>query len=80
MKKWFLPEDITEDYIKSVTAEELVIDSNGVKKWILRRKRNDFLDCEKYMLALTYILGFHISIKPNNETEPIERRVLSKGI
>ena len=80
LKKWFLPEDITEDYIKSVTAEELVIDSNGVKKWILRRKRNDFLDCEKYMLALTYILGFHISIKPNNETEPRERRVLSKGI
>lgn len=78
-KKWFVNK-IDEDYAKSVTAEEMIINEKGKKEWILKHHRNDYLDCEKYMLALAHIMGLHITTGITKTSEPQSRTLLSGGI
>ena len=79
-KKWFVNK-VTEDYAKSVTAEEMIVQPDGKKEWILKHHRNDYLDCEKYMLALAHIMGLHIcNMNPKENKEKGNRKLLSGGI
>jgi len=53
---WHLPEDITEDYAKQVTAEAPVNKPSGQVVWVRNRKDNHMLDCEAMQVAAAYML------------------------
>lgn len=46
---FLLCRDVSDTYLKEITAEEIVTTKNRVE-WI-KKRTNDFLDCEKYILA-----------------------------
>jgi phage terminase large subunit GpA-like protein len=53
---WHVPEDVTEDYCKQVTAEAPVVKPSGQVVWIRNRKDNHYLDCESMQVAAAYML------------------------
>lgn len=54
--KWHIPNDVTEDYCKQVTAEAPVSKPSGQVVWIRNRKDNHYLDCEAMQVAGAYMM------------------------
>jgi len=50
--RWYIPRDVDEFYIKSVTAEEKIKLKSGKTKWRSTFRHNHYLDCEKIQLAI----------------------------
>lgn len=75
-KCWFLPEDVEDDFIKQLTAEELVVDKRGRQIWKERNKQNHYLDAEKLNMVAAMTKGV---FDPTN-TKTIAERVVQKGI
>lgn len=71
---WHLPEDITENYCKQVTAEAIVHKPSGQSVWVRNRKDNHKLDCEGMQVAAAYMFGLHKKRRPKHmqkqEAEP----------
>jgi len=57
--RWWVPQDVSDDYCSQVTAETRVAKPSGAAVWIKVRPQNHFLDCEAGNVALAQILGFH---------------------
>ena len=75
---WHLPNDITEDYCRQVTAEAPVNKPSGQVVWIRNRKANHKLDCEGMQVAGAHMLQLHEISNPE-QAKPITR-VQSKPI
>lgn len=75
-KSWFLPEDVEEDFIKQLTAEELCVNKRGQQFWKERSHQNHYLDTEKLNIIAAQYKGI---FDPENK-QVISNRVTQKGI
>lgn len=57
--RWWVPEDVSDDYCLQVTAETRIAKPSGAAIWVKVRSENHFLDCEAGNVALAQVLGFH---------------------
>jgi phage terminase large subunit GpA-like protein len=57
--RWWVPEDVTDDYCLQVTAESRVVKASGRPVWVRVRPENHFLDCEVINAAMAQSLGVH---------------------
>jgi phage terminase large subunit GpA-like protein len=57
--RWWVPEDVTDDYCLQVTAEARVMKPSGQAVWVRVRGENHFLDCEVINVAMAQSLGVH---------------------
>lgn len=60
---WLVPEDVSDDYCKQVTAEALMTLPSGRQKWVKTRMHNHKFDCEVLQALLAQILNVR-SLKP----------------
>jgi phage terminase large subunit GpA-like protein len=54
---WYLPHDVTEDYMRQVVSETRVRLASGRIKWVRRSRENHFLDCESMNAAGAHLLN-----------------------
>lgn len=54
-----LDKDTTDDYLKQITAEQMVINPKGVRSWKQIRSDNHYLDAEVNNAAAAYSLQVH---------------------
>lgn len=72
---FLLCRDVSDEYLKEITGEELVKTGNKIE-WI-KKRTNDFMDCEKYILAgALYVL--HIGERKKKKRNGI--RVIRNGV
>lgn len=69
---WYVPEDVTDDYCKQVTAEARVLKPSGQAVWIKVRPENHFLDCEAGNAAVAYSLGLNRRV-PKKPAAPVAK-------
>lgn len=73
--RWWVPEDVDEDYCLQMTAETRVQKPSGLAVWIRVRPENHYFDCEVINLAMAYSLGLHRSAARKTEAQtgaPVE--------
>lgn len=71
--RFWVPQDVTDDYCLQLTAETRVVKPSGQAIWVKVRPDNHYLDCEAINVAMAQSLGFHRRVKPlakATETEP----------
>jgi phage terminase large subunit GpA-like protein len=66
---WFLPEDESDEYLKSMRSEARVVKPSGRAVWILLHPANHFWDCEVNALACAYSLNFQMITSESVERE-----------
>lgn len=67
--RFWVPEDVSEDYCLQITAETRVPKPSGQATWIRIRPDNHYLDCEAINVAMAQSLGVHRKLKkPEIET------------
>lgn len=76
-KCWFLPEDVEDDFIRQLTAEELVIDKRGRQTWKEKSKQNHYLDTEKLNMVAAMTKGV---FDPNTAKVLTERVTQNNGV
>ena len=65
----------TEDYLKQITAEELMIKANGNRQWIQIRPDNHYLDCEVNAIGAASSLQVHtLRKKARKQTTPEDKK------
>lgn len=70
-----VPLNVDISWIKSMTAEERVYDPYGESfKWVVKRRRNDYLDCASYNVASSYIIKQQHRKELANEQKQTEQR------
>jgi phage terminase large subunit GpA-like protein len=57
--RFWVPQDVSDDYCSQVTAESRVLKPSGAATWIKVRPDNHYLDCETINFAMAQSLGFH---------------------
>jgi phage terminase large subunit GpA-like protein len=57
--RWWVPQDVTDDYCSQLTSETRVAKPSGAATWVKIRPENHLWDCETGNAALAQILGFH---------------------
>jgi phage terminase large subunit GpA-like protein len=57
--RFWVPQDVTDDYCLQLTAESRVSKPSGASIWIKVRPENHYLDCETINFAMAQSLGFH---------------------
>jgi phage terminase large subunit GpA-like protein len=57
--RFWVPQDVTEDYCMQLTAETRVMKPSGLATWVQVRPDNHYLDCEAINVAMAQSLGFH---------------------
>jgi phage terminase large subunit GpA-like protein len=57
--RFWVPEDVSDDYCQQLTAEARVIKPSGLAVWVRVRKENHYLDTEAINFAMAYSLGLH---------------------
>jgi phage terminase large subunit GpA-like protein len=67
--RFWVPEDVSDDYCLQVTAESRVSKPSGQAIWIKVRPENHFLDCEAINVAMAQSLGFHRRIRARKTDE-----------
>lgn len=68
---WHLPRDASEDYMRQVVSEELIVKASGQMTWIARRsKPNHYLDCEVLATAAAHALNLYARLTPVPEPKP----------
>ena len=61
--RFWVPEDVTDDYCLQLTAESRIQKPSGQSVWVKVRPDNHFLDCEAINVAMAQSLGFHRRVK-----------------
>jgi phage terminase large subunit GpA-like protein len=61
--RFWVPQDVTDDYCMQLTAETRVAKPSGAAVWVKVRGENHFLDCEAINVAMAQSLGFHRRVK-----------------
>ncbi len=67
--RFWVPEDVTDDYCQQLTAETRVSKPSGASVWIRVRPENHFLDCETINFAMAQSLGYHRRTRAPGKTE-----------
>lgn len=67
--RYWVPNDVTDDYCLQLTAESRVAKPSGAAVWVKVRNENHFLDCEAINVAMAQSLGFHRKVKPRSKDE-----------
>jgi phage terminase large subunit GpA-like protein len=62
--RFWVPQDVTDDYCMQLTAEARVPKPSGLAVWVKVRQENHFLDCEAINVAMAQSLGIHRRRKP----------------
>lgn len=62
-RRFWVPQDITDDYCMQLTSEARVPKPSGLAVWVKIRSENHFLDCEAINVAMAQSLGFHRRVK-----------------
>lgn len=57
--RFWVPQDVSEDYCLQLTAETRVMKASGLATWVRVRPDNHFLDCEAINVAMAHSLGVH---------------------
>jgi phage terminase large subunit GpA-like protein len=57
--RFWVPEDVTDDYCLQMTAETRVAKPSGRAVWVRVRPDNHYFDCETINVAMAQSLGFH---------------------
>lgn len=57
--RYWVPQDVSEDYCLQLTAETRVVKASGLATWVKVRGENHYLDCEAINVAMAHVLGFH---------------------
>jgi phage terminase large subunit GpA-like protein len=60
--RFWVPQDVTDDYCLQITAETRVAKPSGRAIWIKVRAQNHYLDCEAINVAMAYSMGLHRKI------------------
>ena len=55
--RFWVPQDVTDDYCLQLTAESRVAKASGQATWIKVRRENHWLDCEVINFAMAQSLG-----------------------
>lgn len=63
---WLVPDDVSDDYCKQVTAESLMTLPSGRQRWVKTRIDNHKFDCEVLQALLAQILNVR-QLKPAGE-------------
>jgi phage terminase large subunit GpA-like protein len=54
---WYLPHDITDDYLKQIVSEARIRLPSGRHQWVQRAKENHYLDCEAMQAAASHLIN-----------------------
>ena len=57
--RFWVPQDVSEDYCLQLTAETRVMKASGLATWVKVRPDNHYLDCEAINVAMAHSLGAH---------------------
>lgn len=69
--RFWVPQDVTDDYCLQLTAETRVVKPSGQATWVKVRPDNHYLDCEAINVAMAQSLGFHRRMrKPAGASAP----------
>lgn len=61
--RYWVPEDVSDDYCQQLTAESRVLKPSGAAVWIRVRPENHYLDCEAINVAMAQSLGYHRRVR-----------------
>ena len=67
--RFWVPQDVSEDYCMQLTAETRVPKPSGLAVWVKVRADNHFLDCEAINVAMAQSLGFHRRTRKSKQVE-----------
>lgn len=67
--RFWVPQDVTDDYCMQLTAEARVPKPSGLAIWVKVRQENHYLDCEAINVAMAQSLGVHRRRKPTAKVE-----------
>lgn len=70
--RFWVPQDVDEDYCLQVTAETRVPKPSGLAVWVKVRGENHYFDCEVINLAMAYSLGIHRRSRPKTAEQRVE--------
>lgn len=65
---WLLPEDVTEDYCRSIVAEQKMLLPSGRTRWVRTSKENHLFDCEVLQVLLAHMLDVR-HLRPKGEED-----------
>lgn len=77
--RWWVPDDIDEDYCRQVTAEQLVLDRQSFR-WVKVQRDNHYLDCEVLAAAAAHQKKVYDLPPLSKAGVKAERRLLGAGI
>jgi phage terminase large subunit GpA-like protein len=78
--RFWVPQDVTEDYCMQLTAEARVPKPSGLATWVKIRAENHYLDCEAINVAMAQSLGVHRRRKPQAvDAKPAPGDAISDG-
>ena len=75
--RWMVPEDVSDDYCKQVTAEALMTLPSGRRQWVKIRRHNHKFDCEVLQALLAQILNVRM-LKAETDTRAQGKRSLAE--
>jgi len=64
LSRFWVPQDIDEDYCQQLTSETRVPKPSGRAVWIKVRAENHYFDCEVINIAMAYSLGYQRKVAP----------------
>lgn len=70
--RYWVPEDVTDDYCQQLTAESRVAKPSGAAIWVRVRPENHYLDCEAINVAMAQSLGYHRRVRSSKEAAPAQ--------
>lgn len=70
--RFWVPEDVSDDYCRQLTAETRVAKPSGQAIWIKVRPDNHYLDCEAINVAMAQSLGFHRRTRGRKKADAAE--------
>jgi phage terminase large subunit GpA-like protein len=71
--RFWVPQDVTDDYCMQLTAEARVPKASGLATWVKVRQENHLLDCESINVAMAQSLGVHRRRKPAQKAADDQR-------
>ena len=82
---WYVPEDVTDDYLQQITSEARLTTPTGAARWHRIRRENHAFDTAAMSVAGATMLGLHTvaaagTAPVGDATAPRGRRVISSGV
>ncbi len=78
-RRWWVPQDVSEDYCMQLTAETRVPKPSGLAVWVKIRQENHFLDCEAINVAMAQSLGLHRKVQTSIQSVPNSSEPTASG-